>query len=185
MDSQNSFDLDKSLELIEERLKDIEQRESKATPAPWEISSSSESQEIHLIAPNGDPTLQYGRWNNFIACYGSDDFPEQGSIICKNNADFVSNSRSDIPYLLSLVDYLKEELLFHQNVVRDISNDFRAASLTIELRKAIFNIRRILTNNSSVKLYYKNIFEQVINICTKALGEDSLGEFNADSTESD
>lgn len=61
---------------------------SKYTPGPW-IARRVDSQEWHIDAPNGDPTLGHVKWSG-LAVYGCDDFRQGGDIVAEANARLIA-----------------------------------------------------------------------------------------------
>ena len=63
---------------------------SKHTPAPW-VARMVDSQEWHIDAPNGDPTVGHIKWTG-LAVYGCDDYRQAGSEVSEANARLIASA---------------------------------------------------------------------------------------------
>ena len=79
-----------------DRLKEIRERERKATKGPWNDSGRYINGDGHVLFQHSD-----------VGCTLPDErFEEDG-----HNGDFVAHARTDIPWLLEQVESLQAELL--------------------------------------------------------------------------
>ena len=94
------------------RLDAIRNRAEAATPGPWGVDSSNG----FIKAAEPRVTLAH-MWDKF-----EEDFPN-----CVDNSDFIAHARSDIPYLLELVQELRDASLAYLYAHSPGSPELRAA----------------------------------------------------------
>jgi len=83
---------------IEQRLREIEERASKASPGPWrairEASADETACGYDLYSLDGPTWLEEGDY----------------AYLARNDAEFAAHARDDIPWLLSLIRELDAEI---------------------------------------------------------------------------
>lgn len=79
----------------QEQLNAIKERVAKATPGPWIIEES--------------------RFGSFNAASVDENYDLPACLMKKNDADFVTNAREDVPALVAEVERLRETLAFYAN----------------------------------------------------------------------
>jgi hypothetical protein len=89
-------------------VKEIEEREKKATKGPWEDERAAGIEGDAYIDSTGPWYRVVGLWNDY----------NDNSI---NDADFIAHSREDIPYLLSLI---REA----EHIIKDAYDDYALQS---------------------------------------------------------
>lgn len=101
---------------VAKRLEEIRKRVDAATKGPWGAWISGAT--ICVSAPNGkrrDGVDQIIHWTGFDACY--EPIEKQ-----KTNARFIANARSDVPYLLDLIDTLSRREAEMRAALRDTAD---------------------------------------------------------------
>lgn len=62
---------------------------SKHTPGPWIVEYEGK-QEWVIVAPDGDHTLGYHRWDGLASVYGSIDDKSNGIVVGQANASLIA-----------------------------------------------------------------------------------------------